>query len=114
VTRPQRYGGKHLTKAATLRGLSQALLKPLRVRCEVSADAAFLPAAYCELLGLVIAELVTNAAKHAFRRRDDGVVRIEFANTTDTWACIVSDNGVGALATSSGVGSKFLGHRCAG
>jgi two-component sensor histidine kinase len=89
--------------------LAEALLKPLGVRCEVSADAAFFRAEYCELLGLVIAELVTNAAKHAFAGRDDGLVRIEFVSTTDTWTCIVSDNGVWASVTSEGVGSKILG-----
>jgi two-component sensor histidine kinase len=89
--------------------LGEALLKPIGVRCEVSADAAFFPGEYCELIGLVIAELVTNSAKHAFRGRDDGLVRIEFLNTAETWACIVSDNGIGASVTSIGVGSKILG-----
>jgi two-component sensor histidine kinase len=89
--------------------LAEAVLKPLGLHCEVSADAAFFRGEYCELLGLVIAELVTNAAKHAFRGRDQGVVRIEFVSTTDTWTCIVSDNGAGVSPTSVGVGSKILG-----
>ena len=88
--------------------LSDALLKPLGVQCEVLADVAFFPGEYCELLGLVIVELVTNSAKHAFRGRDGGVVRVKFTSTTDTWACIVSDNGAGLLANSAGVGSKIL------
>jgi two-component sensor histidine kinase len=88
--------------------LSQALLKPLGVRCEVSADAAFFPSEYCELLGLVIAELVTNAAKHAFGGRNNGVVRIEFICTTDAWTCVVCDNGAGNSTPSMGVGSRIL------
>jgi two-component sensor histidine kinase len=88
--------------------LAEALLKPLGVRCEVSADAAFFPCEYCELIGLVIAELVTNSAKHAFRGRDNGLVRVEFLNTAGTCVCIVSDNGIGAPITSIGVGSKIL------
>jgi two-component sensor histidine kinase len=88
--------------------LSDALLKPLEVRCEVAADAVFFPGRYCELLGLVVAELVTNSAKHAFRGRDDGLVRIEFMSAPDTWTCIVSDNGVGASLNSNGVGSKII------
>ncbi len=90
------------------KALAEALLKPQGLRCEVSADATFLPSEYCELLGLVITELVTNSAKHAFRGRGDGAVRIEFVTAQDTWDCIVSDNGVGAQANSSGVGSKIL------
>jgi two-component sensor histidine kinase len=89
--------------------LTEAVLQPLRMRCEVSADAAFMPGEYCELFGLVITELVPNAAKHAFCGRDDGLVRVEFISTTDTWTCIVSDNGLGASATRTGVGSKVLG-----
>jgi two-component sensor histidine kinase len=88
--------------------LAEALLTPLGVRCEVSAGPAFFPGEYCELLGLVIAELVTNAAKHAFPGRNDGVVRIQFLTTVDSWTCVISDNGVGASATSIGTGTKIL------
>ena len=100
---------EHLCKT-----LAEAILGPLGVRCEVAADAALLPSECCELLGLVIAELVTNAAKHAFRGRDDGVVRVEFVSTTNSWTCMVSDNGVGVANKvgmsdkSVGVGSKIL------
>ena len=88
--------------------LAEAILNPLGVRCEVSADVAFLPAERCELLGLIIAELVTNSAKHGFQGRVGGFVRIEFLNTTESWTCIVSDNGTGSSVPSMGVGSRIL------
>jgi two-component sensor histidine kinase len=88
--------------------LSEALLKPLGVRCEMFADAVELPVEQCELLGLVIAELIMNAAKHAFHGRNDGLARVELFNRTDSWVCVVSDNGVGAATESLGVGSKIL------
>ena len=88
--------------------LAEAVLKPLGVRCEVSAADGIYPSERCELLGLIIAELVTNAAKHAFHDRDDCLVRIEFATNTDSWICMVSDNGVGSPAMSSGVGYRTL------
>ena len=88
--------------------LADAILNPLGVRCEVSADAACLPAGCCELLGLVIAELVTNSAKHGVRGRDGGLVRIEFLSTTEGWTCILSDDGPGNAAPSTGVGSRIL------
>jgi two-component sensor histidine kinase len=88
--------------------LAEAILNPLGVRCEVSADVAFLPAECCEFLGLVIAELVTNSAKHAFQGRVGGLVRIEFLSTAEGWTCIVSDNGAGNSVPSIGVGSQIL------
>jgi two-component sensor histidine kinase len=94
---------EHLCEA-----LSEALLKPLGVRCEVFADAVELPSERCELLGLVIAELVTNAAKHAFHRRSGGSVQVALFNKNDSWVCVVSDNGVGTATASLGVGSKIL------
>jgi two-component sensor histidine kinase len=60
------YYIEHLCEA-----LSEALLKPLGVRCEVFADAGEFPGERCERLGLVITELVTNAAKHAFHGRNE-------------------------------------------
>jgi two-component sensor histidine kinase len=67
-----------------------------------------LPSNCCERLGLVITELVTNAAKHAFHGRDDGLVRVELVNKIDSWVCIVSDNGVGTTMAPLGIGSKIL------
>ncbi len=88
--------------------LVEAVLKPLGVRCEVSADDGIYPSEHCELLGLIITELAINAAKHAFRGRGDGLVRVEFINNTDSWICVVSDNGSGSPAMSSGAGSRIL------
>jgi two-component sensor histidine kinase len=89
------------------KALSDAILEPLGVRCEVAEGAEF-PAERCERLGLVIAELVMNAAKHAFHGRDGGLVRVEFVSGVGSWACIVSDNGDGTEMASHGVGSKIL------
>lgn len=97
------YYIEHLCKA-----ISEAILEPLGVRCEVIADAGDFPGALCERLGLIIAELVTNAAKHAFHGRDDGRVRVEFINKIDSWACIVSDNGYETENASPGVGSRII------
>jgi two-component sensor histidine kinase len=98
-----KYYVEHLCKA-----LSEAILKPLGVRCEVVADAGEFPSERCERLGLVITELVTNAAKHAFYGRNDGFVRVELINNKDSLVCIVADNGVGTGMASPGVGSSIL------
>jgi two-component sensor histidine kinase len=91
------------------KALSAAILEPIGVRCEVGVDAGELPGQHCELLGLVIAELVMNAANHAFHERNDGLVRVELTREADSWLCIVSDNGNGVSTGSPGVGSKIVG-----
>jgi two-component sensor histidine kinase len=88
--------------------LGAAFLAPLGIRCEVFVDDGLYSSEHCELLALVITELVTNAAKHAFRRRDDALIRIDFTRDGPSWACVVSDNGVGSVAMSPGIGSRVL------
>lgn len=90
------------------RSLSEAILEPIGVRCEVAVDTGTLPAVRCELLGLVIAELVTNAAKHAFTNRDDGMVRVKLGRKGQSWVCIVSDDGEVASPTPRGAGTKVI------
>ena len=90
------------------KALSEALLEPMGLTCEVHVDPGELPSERCELLGLIIVELVMNSAKHAFGNRHDGVVRVELINKTDIWSCIVSDNGSGTANAMSGVGSKIV------
>jgi two-component sensor histidine kinase len=86
----------------------EAILKPLGVRCEVIADSSEFQSERCERLGLVIAELVMNAAKHAFHERSDGLVRIKLINRNDSLVCIVSDNGNWRDVASPSAGSKIL------
>jgi two-component sensor histidine kinase len=90
------------------RALSQAVLQPLRVRCEVFATEGFLPAEICERLGLVVVELVTNASRHAFNGRNDRVVRVKLIRTSRSWQCIVSDNGTGIESIERGDGSRVV------
>jgi hypothetical protein len=59
------------------------------------------------LLGLIIAELVTNAAKHAFHGRNGGLVRAALFNINESWVCVVSDNGVGTATASVGSDPRF-------
>jgi two-component sensor histidine kinase len=88
--------------------LSEALLKPLGICCEVVSDAGEVPAERCERLGLVVAELVTNTAKHAFCGRAGGIVRVALAERAGFLVCVVSDNGVGAGVSTAGIGSNIL------
>jgi two-component sensor histidine kinase len=87
--------------------LSKSILAPLGLHCEVLVDKAPMQAEKCELLGLVITELVLNAAKHAFPRNISGRVRIELVEQDAHWYCTVSDNGIGISTMSSRSGSQI-------
>lgn len=66
-------------------------------------------------IGLVINELVTNAAKHAFAGRDVGSIAVSFHNRAEGgWTVGVTDDGVGmpdtlpAATANSGLGSRLV------
>jgi len=90
------------------KALSEAILEPFGIRAEVTVDDGELPSERCELMGLLIAELVTNSAKHAFDGRDHGLVRVGLFRTTDSWLCIVSDDGYGTVKNLPGVGLRVI------
>lgn len=88
--------------------ISDAILEPLGIRCEVVADDGVLRAATAATLGLIIHELVVNAAKHAFTLPTRRVVRVEVLRRDRGWTCTVTDNGRG-LPAPSGVTGQGAG-----
>ncbi|TCU69486.1 two-component sensor histidine kinase [Bradyrhizobium sp. R2.2-H] len=88
--------------------LSEAVLEPAGIRCEAAIESGRLPSAQCHRLALMLTELVTNAAKHAFPNRSDAMIRIELANRDGAWLCTVADNGIGATGPLQGTGSRIL------
>lgn len=62
---------------------------------------------FCERLSLIIVELVTNAAKHAFPDQQPGLIRIEAFYGDGFWHCTVKDSGVG-LAAHEALGDNWL------
>jgi two-component sensor histidine kinase len=88
--------------------LSEAVLEPAGIRCEASIESGTLPAWQCHRLALMLTELVTNAAKHAFPSKNGALIRIEVANCDGSWFCTVADNGVGATGPLQGAGSRIL------
>jgi two-component sensor histidine kinase len=90
------------------RALAVAILEPIGLRSEVKIEDGFLASKRCERLGLIITELVTNAAKHAFPSRNDGLVRVDALYRDGCWRCTVSDNGIGAAGSFRGSGTLIL------
>ena len=100
--------GEYVTKLS--RCLSEAVLEPMDVTCDAVTDGGFMPAVQAERLGLVLCELVINAAKHGFPHKRTGMVRIEVARQDHGWCCAVTDNGSGfpdGLPTA-GLGTQIV------
>jgi len=64
-------------------------------------------------IGLVVNELVTNAAKHAFIERETGTIAVDFGPRPGGWILTVSDNGSGideevGPNPDGGLGSRLI------
>jgi two-component sensor histidine kinase len=85
--------------AAYLHELCTALAEALFLRGAITLDChsdhAAIPRDRAVSIGLVINELVTNAAKHAFEGRETGAIQVSFAGNRGGWRLTVSDNGRG-------------------
>jgi two-component sensor histidine kinase len=88
--------------AAYLGELCSALSEALFLRGAISlacdSDHAALPRDRAVSLGLVLNELVTNAAKHAFEGRATGNIQVVFRTRPGGWTLTVADDGIGLPA----------------
>jgi two-component sensor histidine kinase len=67
-----------------------------------------LSAERCWMMGMIVAELITNAVRHAFDQRG-GAIRIEFQVSEEFAVCRVSDNGSASVTqTRHGNGMRIV------
>jgi two-component sensor histidine kinase len=95
--------------------LSDALLLRGGVRLECGADAAPIQRDHAVSIGLVVNELVTNAAKHAFEGREGGMIAVSWKRRPEGgWRLTVADDGVGMppgakpARKDSGLGQRLI------
>ncbi|MDB5435097.1 MAG: histidine kinase [Phenylobacterium sp.] len=88
--------------------LCAAHLEPRGLHCEFRCDSGTLPRETCQKLGLIIVELVTNAAKHAFADRRSGRVSVCLRRGERGWVCQVADNGSGLRGDRKGDGMTLV------
>jgi two-component sensor histidine kinase len=86
----------------------EAILEPAGIQCEAVVDEGTLPGAECSRLGLIVAELITNAVKHAFPDGNGGLIRVEVLNRNDLLFCTVADNGIGMISSVQGTGRRIV------
>ncbi|MFN3433383.1 MAG: sensor histidine kinase [Sphingomonas sp.] len=94
--------------------LADALLLRGGVALSCSADAIEVPRDRAVSIGLVVNELVTNAAKHAFTGRAGGTITVGLRRRPGGMTLIVSDDGGGMPASARpsgpdhGLGSRLI------
>jgi len=99
-----------LTKlCASLKENAPSYVEDLRLE----ADRAELPSGIASALGLLVAELVANCFKHAFREERRGSILVSFKEIRGGWKLQVADNGRGLPAgfdpmQSTGVGMRVI------
>ena len=73
--------------------VSESKLDSMNIRLVLAADPVTMSADRCWRLGLIVMELVTNAARHAFQGREDGTIRVDLLRARECTECRVTDNG---------------------
>jgi two-component sensor histidine kinase len=86
----------------------EAILVPVSIHCEAVVERGALPAVQCHRIGLIVAELVTNAAKHAFPDKQGALVRVEALHRDGCWSFTVTDNGIGATGSPQNIGGRIV------
>jgi two-component sensor histidine kinase len=90
------------------KALSETVLEPAAIRCVAAIQDGKLSATQCHRLGLIVTELVTNAAKHAFPDKKAGLIRVEALHRNRCWCITVTDNGRGTTGSPQGTGGRIL------
>lgn len=86
---------------------ARATLAPRRVRLEMQTDDVWLTSDRAWRIGLAVAELVRNAARHGLRGRA-GVILVRIAQDGDEVVCSVGDDGVAAATAAPGRGVALV------
>jgi two-component sensor histidine kinase len=100
------------------RSISRSQLDGRKIELVLAAQPLQLCADHCWRLGMIVFELINNAARHAFPGRE-GEIRVELMRAGAFAKCSVTDNGSAAPTVRPGHGlkiidelSKSLGGRC--
>jgi len=90
--------------------LASSLLDGERVHIEVAADPVAAPLEEAVALGLIVNELVTNAAKHAYPAPAHGGIRVSLHNANNELTLAVSDDGRGLTQGDrpNGIGMRLV------
>jgi len=83
------------------------------VRCEIQSQEIFIPVDHAIPCALVVNEILSNAFKHAFKGREQGVIEISAVQENEKIHISVSDDGIGMpdnfdMSRSNSLGLKLI------
>ena len=88
--------------------VGESKLDSMNIRLVLAADPLTMRADRCWRLGMIVLELVTNAARHAFQGRHDGTIRVDLFLTGQCTECRVTDNGSASRKIQPGNGLSIV------
>ena len=89
------------------RSITRSLLEDRKISLVLAAQPLRLPADHCWRLGMIVFELINNAARHAFSD-GDGEIRAELLWVDPFVECRIMDNGSASGEARSGQGLKII------
>jgi two-component sensor histidine kinase len=89
------------------RSIGRSKLDHMNVDLVLAAPPLMLESDRCWRLGMIVSELITNAARHAFAGRP-GEIRVELVRTDGFVRCTVSDNGSAPADVRPGRGIRIV------
>jgi len=88
--------------------IRRSKLDQMKIDLALAARRVWLPSDRCWLLGMIVYELITNAARHAFAG-GNGWIRVELLRSGALVECRVLDNGSAPVRSRPGHGLKIVG-----
>lgn len=89
------------------RSISRSQLDSRKIRLVLAVQPLRLPARQCSRLGMIVFELINNAARHAFSG-GKGEIRVELSSDGINAQCSVVDDGSAAATVTLGRGRKII------
>jgi two-component sensor histidine kinase len=89
------------------RSISRSKLDHMNIDLVLAARPLLLESVRCWRLGMIVTELITNAARHAFAG-GPGEIRVELVRNGAFVRCTVSDNGSASANVRPGRGSRIV------
>jgi two-component sensor histidine kinase len=89
------------------RSISRSKLDHMKIDLVLAAPPLLLESGRCWRLGMIVSELITNAARHAFGGRP-GRIRVELFHAGGLVKCTVSDNGSAPADAQPGHGIRIV------